>query len=550
VGRGGRNREPARASASGLGVRLIVTLTVMVSVGFLLPAAAPAINYQPADQILVNHFVTLESGLLKITPVAPVSVVESPGRVYGQVNGKTVPAYVVTTPNGPPGDPGGPVRSCTITVGIDAHQISIDPTKPPGPHNPPSKNLGYINEELKTFFAHEVFHCLSAKLAGTIVNFDKHRAWLIEGGATWVSSDLVDHSLVPHERWLTYLESPLKPLFNRDEDAIGFFGHLAHSGISPWHVFPAMFAAAADVAAYEAAVNGDMTFLDSEASAFYDAGGFGAAWVPKGQGSATADSNVPQHSTSLPKKGPAPRRTETLSAPAYADNPVALTLAAPKTELAVKGGEVRLHATGGGGSDVVNPGAIMLCEHGGKGCDCPGRHITFPKGDLAITGGTEGGQVELIGMADCPALPPRACSGLLPLSEFPGATSERVLNIAPLSACTFSTAEPEEGFAGMQPPDLVGGVDLVTLGNATMAHEYFVKQFEHCHRCSPLQGIGDEAYLSEFTEEEDIGTVYTGYIGFARIDNDIVTIQIVTRRGTAIPELLRLVIAELLAEVK
>ena len=550
MGRDGRREEPARASASGRAARLLATLAVLVTAGVVAPAPAPAINYQPADQILVNHFVTLESALLRITPVAPVTVVESPGRVYGQINGKTYPAYVVTSPNGPPGDPGGPVQSCTITVGIDAHKISTDPTKPPGPHNPPSKNLGYINEELKTFFAHEVFHCLSAKLAGTIAKFDNHKAWLIEGGATWVSSDLVADSLLPHERWLTYLESPLKPLFNRDEDAIGFFGHLAHSGISPWHVFPAMFAASTDTAAYEAAVNSNMTFLDSEASAFYDAGGFGAAWVPKGQGNATADSNVPQHSTSIPKTGPTPHHTEALSAPAYADNPVALTLAAPKTELVAKGGEVRLHVTGGGGSDVINPGAVTLCEHGGRGCDCPGRHITFAKGDLAITGGPEAGQVDLIGMGDCPALATRACTGLLALNNFPGATSEQVLDIAPLSACTFSTAEPEEGFAGMPPPDVVGGLDLVTLKNATVAHEYFVTQFGHCRRCSPLPGIGEEAYLTEFTEEEDIGTLYTGYSGFARIDNDIVTIQSVTRRGTAVPELLRLVIAELLTAAK
>ena len=83
-----------------------------------------------------------------------------------------------------------------------------------------------------------------------------------------------------------------------------------------------------------------------------------------------------------------------------------------------------------------------------------------------------------------------------------------------------------------------------------MAHEYFLKQFEHCHHCGLLPGIGDEAYLTEFTEEEEIGNVYAGLIGFARIDNDIVTIQTVTRRGTGVPELLRLVIAELLAEAK
>jgi hypothetical protein len=530
---------------------LLAATALMLAVGLVAPTPGLATNYQPADQILVNHFVSLESGLLHITPVAPVTVVEAPGHVFGEVNGKTFPAYVVTETIGPAGDPTGPVQSCTITVGTDAHALPVNPTKPPGPHNPTSKDLGYINEELKTFFAHEVFHCLSAKLAGSIANFNRHKAWLVEGGATWVSSDLVADSLLPRDAWLTYLESPMTPLFNRQEDAVGFFGHLAHSGISPWKVFPAMFAATTDPAAYEAGVNGEASFLDSEASAFYDAGGFGAAWVPKGQGNATADSNVPQHSTSLPKNGPTPHHTETLLVPAYADDPVALTLSAPKTELAVRGGEVRLRSTGaGGGVEEVNPGAMTLCESGGKQCDCPGRHITFPKGDLAITAGPNGGQVELIGMSDCPAIPPRVCTGLLALSDFPGATSEQALDIPPLSGCTFSTAEPPEGFSGMAPPDLVGGLDVVTLPNVTTAHEYFLTQFYHCHRCGPIPGIGDEAYLTTFTEEEEVGDVYSGNIGFARIDNDIVTVQLITRRSEAVPELLRLVIAELLATVK
>ncbi len=512
------------------------------------PPPAAATNYQPADQILVNHFVSLESGLLHITPVSPVTVIESSGRVYGKVNGKTVPAYAVTNPIGAAGDPNGPVVRCTITVGSDAHRFPVDPTKPPGPHNPTSKDLGYINEELKTLFAHEVFHCLSAKLAGTIANLDRHGAWLIEGAATWVASDLVADSLLPRDAWLTYLESPMTPLFRRAEDAIGFFGHLAHSHISPWSVFGPMFAATSDTAAYDVALGSETTFLDSEASAFFDAGGYGSAWVPRGQGSPTADSNVPSHSTSLSKQGPTAHHTETLVVPADADGPYALTLKAPKTQLAVLSGVVRLHATSGGSSvDEVNPGDVTLCKSGGRSCDCPGTHLTFPRGDIAISGGPQGGKVELIGMSDCPAIPARTCAELLTLHDFPGAATEQSTTINTFSTCGFFRPEPPDTAPPPPPSDLAGGLVVDTLPSATVAHKYFVMQ---CPFCTAFAGVGDEAHLRSAREEEDIGYFYTAAILSARIDNDVVTVTAVPGTGDTVTTLLRRVIAELLATRK
>lgn len=95
--------------------------TVTCSIGLSAPALAAPTNYHTADQILVNHFVLLDSGLLHITPVAPVTVVEVNGPVMGVVNGRTVPAYAETEPMGAPGDPTGPVKSCTIRVAAGAH---------------------------------------------------------------------------------------------------------------------------------------------------------------------------------------------------------------------------------------------------------------------------------------------------------------------------------------------------------------------------------------------------------------------------------------------
>lgn len=87
---------------------------MLVAVALAPPAAraTAATNYLAADRILVNHFVSLESGVLHIAPVSPVTVVESSAHLYGTINDKRVPAYAVTNPMGAPGNPNGSVVSC------------------------------------------------------------------------------------------------------------------------------------------------------------------------------------------------------------------------------------------------------------------------------------------------------------------------------------------------------------------------------------------------------------------------------------------------------
>ena len=38
------------------------------------------------------------------------------------------------------------------------------------------------------------------------------------------------------EKWMWYLDSPTRPLSQREYDGVGFFAHLAETGTDPWSV--------------------------------------------------------------------------------------------------------------------------------------------------------------------------------------------------------------------------------------------------------------------------------------------------------------------------
>ncbi len=81
---------------------------------------------------------------------------------------------------------------------------------------------------------------------------------------------------------------PIVALFSRTYDGVGFFGHLASDGISPWAKFKAMLAATANEAAYTAAVGGDTTLMSSGASAYFREPALGAEWDQRGPNVPTA----------------------------------------------------------------------------------------------------------------------------------------------------------------------------------------------------------------------------------------------------------------------
>jgi hypothetical protein len=64
---------------------------------------------------------------------------------------------------------------------------------------------------------------------------------------------------------------------------VGFFGHLAASGISLWSEFPDIFRQTSPQAAYEAAIGGNREVLNSEASVFFRKPAFGREWDQQGR---------------------------------------------------------------------------------------------------------------------------------------------------------------------------------------------------------------------------------------------------------------------------
>ena len=193
------------------------------------------------------------------------------------------PSNLIATPTGPSlgvtdcsdaaGAEKGPAVGCVIELSIKTH----------------------TNGELRATIAHEVFHAFQAVMSGTVANFNRPgNDWLIEGSAQWVESELISQDRGARIEWRRYLRSPATTLFTREYSAIGFFGHMASSGISPWTRFAMMFAATDSPAAWLAGVGGEEDYLDSEASAFFREPGLGPAWDERGP-------NVPfEHGSELP----------------------------------------------------------------------------------------------------------------------------------------------------------------------------------------------------------------------------------------------------------
>jgi hypothetical protein len=477
----------------------------------LLVCAAPALASHAADlhadQIQVTHFAAVESGRLGISP-APISVKDVP-RVQGGVNGVTIEGAAATQLFDSSGGDTGPETRCTITFGRAAHRSDV---------------------LLASAAAHEVFHCLSGRLAGTLATLDAHKAWLVEGAATWVESDLAAHDPFSQSEWIEYFNSPGRPLFSRDYDAIGFFGHLAASGISPWKRFAAMFAATSDNLAYSASGAVDPNVLDTEASEFFGAPELGDAWTADHQGDSIANSNVPPTHQVATTVAVAEGKSKTLTVKPYADGIYRLRATAPITVLQVNGiGQVRLRSTAGPEVDEQHITTLTLCRDGAS-CNCPGEELSnakkFELGNLAIAGGVLGTSVTITGTCD---LPPRLCTTLDLNSDFvppgpefaqpdvitPQPTSGSGPGLISGSGCTVkATVLPQYFDTSCTSPGCneqpLGFYDILTFHTAEEAHDALgvVEQNVFSGTSTSPTSAGDEAFTSP------VG-------GGMRVDNDV-----------------------------
>src|SRR5579862_154481 len=136
--------------------------------------------------------------------------------------------------------------------------------------------------------AHEMFHCFQADDFSSLYAFGTAPAWVVEGQAEWVGSTLEpvdDGWWVPYLTDLSTAPNPTNinsVLFVRTYDAIGFYAHMAESGINPWGRLDDMLKAAGDVAAYDTAVN--EAFRKDWASSVSRRPGLGQGWDTTGPG--------------------------------------------------------------------------------------------------------------------------------------------------------------------------------------------------------------------------------------------------------------------------
>ncbi len=437
----------ARRRAREIGAALSL-VTALLSIATAAPPAlakAPA-SYLSADSSLVNTYARIEGGKLGITLAGGASsfitVSESPKHVISErrePDGSPIVVDAATDCRDANGVQTGPVTHCTLTIAAGAH-----------------------NPELKATIAHEVFHVFQAVMSENLENYvRKGSTWLFEGSAVWVESDFFPQTPDARKWWTVYLRSPRVSLFDRADDGVGFFGHLASSGISPWTRFKAMFKATSDLGAYDAA-SVSKGFLDSEASAFFREPALGSAWDQPG-------ANVPSKSAVGYKPSDVDvAGEETLAAAPHADAAYHLSLkklpaAEPVLEVRVGATNMRLRATDGGRVNELDPGNLKLCSSV-HGCNCPGQAPAdlplFREGNLAITGGPSGGAVRLVPSKRCETLlPAHTCEGVLPgfvvPSERPAEASHAIETVGPVTGydsytCLFpgekgQTVEPSPG---------------------------------------------------------------------------------------------------------
>ena len=526
-----------RGSALGAVLGLLATLLSLTALAPPALAKSPA-SYLPGDRSLVKKYAAIEGAKLGVSlprgQASFIKIVESPKALLDpqpQPDGTSLPGLAETDCRDANNQLIGPAASCEITMSKDAH----------------------TNGDLRATIAHEVFHAYQAVLSGTVANFYHHGKWLYEGSAAWVESDLVHDDPGARESWTNYLRTPHIPLFSRSYEAIGFFGHLAASGVPLWNLFKGMFIQESSEADYAAAGVSESA-LESEASAFFREPALGAAWDEHGP-------NVPDPSEVgfKPIKEDVSNQEELLSLAAYSDGAYDLSLkkmspSKPVLEIRQTGVHLRLHSTGGGDVNEVNPGDIDLCSDA-HGCNCPGQPATdlplFKKGDLALSDGSSAGHVWLIPRKRCETLlPERSCEKLLPGFELPVA---QTLEAATGTKLAIETNDPASGtfssvclFPGAKGAEVekeheeqvfqgVGAIEssVARYPSIVTAEREFVLPPGPAGSSLTQPAIGDEAEIDTTTSKNADGeTEYTS-TALVRVRNLIASFTILSTGGSS-----------------
>ena len=251
---------------------------------------------------------------------------------------------------------------------------------------------GQVGEptQLLATIAHETFHCFQLDAFRTPDSYGIEPPWIVEGQATWAQEELVSGSDLD-EWWDRYLTVQI-PLTMRAYDAVGFYAHLAETGVDPWTIFQDTWAAGADnILAFKQAKADSGAFLDSWASSVMRQPNRSRAWDTTGPGIPPADevSFVP------PWFGLADGSSIDLSAAFFDNNVRMLQLKTDLVHVSIEG-HGRLSDWD---VDTTDLGDVWFCVSGHE-CEpkCPDDIATMPKVQgnirdtvaIASTGGLDG----------------------------------------------------------------------------------------------------------------------------------------------------------------
>ncbi len=128
-----------------------------------------------------------------------------------------------------------------------------------------------LADPLHVLLTHEVIHCYQQVIWGSVATANKIPAWITEGTALWLAGNDTG-SIEPYlpMAWNLYFNAETD-LFNRAEDAVGFYDLLAHKHRNLWGLIPAAWRAAG---ASSDPSDAFIAVLDGDASDIRD------AWAP------------------------------------------------------------------------------------------------------------------------------------------------------------------------------------------------------------------------------------------------------------------------------
>lgn len=198
------------------------------------------------------------------------------GAALGHKLGAKISLTLSDTPSGTAYAAQGPLNASGGKTGaVDTCYFTIYPSL---------RKLGPDSDQAKDTLSHESLHCYAAEIEG-LDHWYPNPDWIEEGSAKWVGLQ-ISQVWTGHKRtsswWSTYLTTPGTSLFTRSYDAVGFFAHVAESGVSPWTILPSMFVAKTSTDAFDIAATA--SFLHTWASTYAREPDLGTGWEVTGPG--------------------------------------------------------------------------------------------------------------------------------------------------------------------------------------------------------------------------------------------------------------------------